>query len=75
MITLENGGYRILKNIAYSNSKIPISQNERKQTNPKENLDPPIPSGFTAPKLSLRVNLHGSVLKQSLNRMEKANKW
>jgi hypothetical protein len=28
----------ILKKIAYSNSKIPIPQNERKQTGPKRNL-------------------------------------
>ena len=40
MITLESGGMSHSKKIAYSISKIPIPQNERKQTGPKGNLDP-----------------------------------
>jgi hypothetical protein len=32
MITLESGGMSHFKKIAYSNNKIPIPQNERKQT-------------------------------------------
>jgi hypothetical protein len=35
MITLESGGMSHSKKIAYSISKIPIHQNERKQTGPK----------------------------------------
>jgi hypothetical protein len=35
MITLESGGMSHSKKIAYSISKIPIPQNERKQTGPK----------------------------------------
>jgi hypothetical protein len=35
MITLESGGMSHSKKIVYSNSKIPIPQNERKQTGPK----------------------------------------
>jgi hypothetical protein len=35
MITLESGGKSHSKKIAYSISKIPIPQNERKQTGPK----------------------------------------
>jgi hypothetical protein len=35
MITLESGGMSHSKKIAYFNSKIPIPQNERKQTGPK----------------------------------------
>jgi hypothetical protein len=42
MITLEIGGMSHSKKIAYSNSKIPISQNERKQTGPNNNLHPNI---------------------------------
>jgi hypothetical protein len=38
MITLESGGMSHSKKIAYSISKIPIPQNERKQTGPKGNL-------------------------------------
>jgi hypothetical protein len=34
MITLESGGMSYSKKIAYSISKIPIPQNERKQTGP-----------------------------------------
>jgi hypothetical protein len=34
MITLESGGMSHSKKIAYSISKIPIHQNERKQTGP-----------------------------------------
>jgi hypothetical protein len=34
MISLENGGMSHSKKIAYSISKIPIPQNERKQTGP-----------------------------------------
>jgi hypothetical protein len=34
MITLESGGMSHSKKIAYFNSKIPIPQNERKQTGP-----------------------------------------
>jgi hypothetical protein len=34
MITLESGGMPHSKKIAYSNSKIPIPQNEKKQTGP-----------------------------------------
>jgi hypothetical protein len=34
MITLESGGMSHSKNIVYSNSKIPIPQNKRKQTGP-----------------------------------------
>ena len=34
MITLESGGMSHSKKIAYSISKIPIPQNERKQTGP-----------------------------------------
>jgi hypothetical protein len=36
MITLESGGMSHSKKIAYFNRKIPIPQNERKQTGPKE---------------------------------------
>jgi hypothetical protein len=36
MITLESGGMSHSKKIVYSISKIPIPQNERKQTRPKE---------------------------------------
>jgi hypothetical protein len=36
MITLESGGMSHSKKIAYSISKIPIPQNERKQTGPKK---------------------------------------
>jgi hypothetical protein len=35
MITLESGGMSHSKKIAYFISKIPIPQNERKQTGPK----------------------------------------
>jgi hypothetical protein len=35
MITLESGGMSHSKKITYSNSKIPIPQNERKQTGTK----------------------------------------
>jgi hypothetical protein len=35
MITLESGGMSHSKKIAYSISKIPIPQNEKKQTGPK----------------------------------------
>jgi hypothetical protein len=35
MITLESGGMSRSKKIAYSISKIPIPQNEMKQTGPK----------------------------------------
>jgi hypothetical protein len=35
MITLESGGMSHSKKIAYSNSKIQIPQNKRKQTGPK----------------------------------------
>jgi hypothetical protein len=35
MITLESGGMSHSNKIAYSISKIPIPQNERKQTGPK----------------------------------------
>jgi hypothetical protein len=35
MIILESGGMSHSKKITYSNSKIPIPQNERKQTGPK----------------------------------------
>jgi hypothetical protein len=38
MISLESGGMTHSKKIAYSNSKISIHQNERKQTGPKGNL-------------------------------------
>jgi hypothetical protein len=34
MITLESGGMSHSKKLAYSISKIPIPQNERKQTGP-----------------------------------------
>jgi hypothetical protein len=34
MITLESGGMSYSKKLAYSISKIPIPQNERKQTGP-----------------------------------------
>jgi hypothetical protein len=37
MITLKSGGMSHSKKIAYSIIKIPISQNERKQTGPKGN--------------------------------------
>jgi hypothetical protein len=37
MITLESGGMPHSKKLAYSISKIPIHQNERKQTGPKPN--------------------------------------
>jgi hypothetical protein len=37
MITLESGGMSYSKKIAYSISKIPIPQNERKQTGPYRN--------------------------------------
>ena len=40
MITLESGGMSHSKKIAYSISKIPIPQNERKQTGPKNNSLP-----------------------------------
>jgi hypothetical protein len=40
MITLESGGMSYSKKIAYSISKIPIPQNERKQTGPKVFLLP-----------------------------------
>jgi hypothetical protein len=36
MITLESGGMSHSKKIAHSISKIPIPQNERKQTGPKK---------------------------------------
>jgi hypothetical protein len=35
MITLESGGMSHSKKLVYSISKIPIPQNERKQTGPK----------------------------------------
>jgi hypothetical protein len=35
MITLESGGMSQSKKVAYSISKISITQNERKQTEPK----------------------------------------
>jgi hypothetical protein len=37
MITLESGGMSHSKKLAYSISKIPIPQNEKKQTGPKAN--------------------------------------
>jgi hypothetical protein len=37
MITLESDGMSHSKKIAYCISKIPIPQNERKQTRPKRN--------------------------------------
>jgi hypothetical protein len=37
MITLESGGMSHSKKIIYYISKIPISQNEMKQTGPKKN--------------------------------------
>jgi hypothetical protein len=37
MITLESGGMSYSKKLAYSISKIPIPQNERKQTGPYRN--------------------------------------
>jgi hypothetical protein len=39
MITLESGGMSHSKKLAYSNSKIQITQNERKQTGPKRFLN------------------------------------
>jgi hypothetical protein len=39
MITLESGGMSHSKKLAYSISKIPIPQNESKQTEHNSNLD------------------------------------